>query len=122
MCSSDLQGRDRQLVSKAETLLGHLAEIDAYNLYAQGEVLFDQKKYEEAIEIFKEVQVKYPESDQAVNALVNIGAAYMAQEEFRQAGAIFQQVVDKYSDSSKYLQQVDFSKQQLEVMQEARVL
>ncbi len=117
-----LQGRDRQLVSKAETLLGHLAEIDAYNLYAQGEVLFDQKKYDEAIEIFKDVQVKYPESDQAVNALVNIGAAYMAQEEYRQAGAIFQEVVDKYSDVAKYLQQVDFSKQQLEVMQEARVL
>ena len=117
-----LQGRDRQLVSKAETLLGHLAEIDAYNLYAQGEVLFDKKQYEDAIEIFKEVQVKYPESDQAVNALVNIGAAYMAQEEYRQAGAVFQEVVDKYSEVSKYLQQVDFSKQQLEVMQEARVL
>ena len=84
--------------------------------------MFDQKQYEEAIEIFKEVQVKYPESDQAVNALVNIGAAYMAQEEYRQAGAVFQEVVDKYSDVSKYLQQVDFSKQQLEVMQEARVL
>ena len=62
------------------------------------------------------------ESDQAVNALVNIGAAYMAQEEYRQAGAVFQEVVDKYSEVSKYLQQVDFSKQQLEVMQEARVL
>ena len=101
--------------------MGHLAEIDAYNLYAQGEVLFDQKQYEEAIEIFKEVQVQYPESDQAVNALVNIGAAYMAQEEYRQAGAVFQEV-DKYSEVSEYLQQVDFSKQQLEVMQEARVL
>jgi tetratricopeptide (TPR) repeat protein len=117
-----LQGRDKQLVSKAETLLGHLAEIDAYNLYAQGEVLFDQKKYDEAVEIFKQVQVKYPNSDQAVNALVNIGAAFMAQEEYRQAGAVFQEVVDKYSDTDKYLQQVEFSKQQLEVMQEARVL
>ena len=84
--------------------------------------MFDQKQYEDAIEIFKEVQVKYPESDQAVNALVNIGAAHMAQEEYRQAGAVFQEVVEKYSDVSEYLQQVDFSKQQLEVMQEARVL
>ncbi len=120
--AENLEGRDRQLVGKAETLLGHLAEIDAYNLYAQGEVLFDKKDYDEAVKIFKQVQVKYPESDQAVNALVNIGAAYMAQEEYRQAGAVFQEVVDKYSDSSKYLQQVDFSRQQLEVMQEARVL
>jgi TolA-binding protein len=120
--TEQLQGRDKQLVNKAVTLLGHLAEIDAYNLYAQGEVLFDQKKYDEAVEIFKQVQVKYPESDQAVNAMVNIGAAFMAQEEYRQAGAVFQEVVDKYSDNDKYLAQVDFSKQQLEVMQEARVL
>jgi TolA-binding protein len=120
--TEQLQGRDKQLVNKAVTLLGNLAEIDAYKLYAQGEVLFDQKKYDEAVEIFKQVQVKYPESDQAVNAMVNIGDAFMAQEEYRQAGAVYQEVVDRYSDNDKYLTQVDFSKQQLEAMQEARVL
>ena len=93
-----------------------------YNLYATGEQLLAEKNYDEAMAIFKEVQQKYPKSDQAVNSLVNIGAAYMAQEEFRQAGAVFQEVVDNYGDNSKYRTQVDYAREQLEVMQEARVL
>ena len=117
-----LIAQDRVLPKKARTLLGHLAEIDAYNLYATGEKLLAEKNYDEAMAIFKEVQQKYPKSDQAVNSLVNIGAAYMAQEEFRQAGAVFQEVVDNYGDSPKYRTQVDYAREQLEVMQEARVL
>ena len=117
-----LIAQDRALPKKARTLLGHLAEIDAYNLYATGEKLLAEKNYDEAMAIFKEVQQKYPKSDQAVNSLVNVGAAYMAQEEFRQAGAIFQEVVDNYGDNPKYVTQVDYAREQLEVMQEARVL
>ena len=117
-----LIAQDRGLPKKARTLLGHLAEIDAYNLYATGEQFLAEKNYDEAMAIFKEVQQKYPKSDQAVNSLVNIGAAYMAQEEFRQAGAVFQEVVDNYGDNPKYRTQVDYAREQLEVMEEARVL
>jgi len=46
----------------------------------------------------------------------------MAQEEYRDAGAIFQEVVDNYGGNSKFLPQVEFAKQQLEAMQEARVI
>ena len=46
----------------------------------------------------------------------------MAEEDYRKAGDIFQEVVEKYTDESKYQIQVDFAKQQLEVMTEARVL
>ena len=114
--------QDRVLPRKATILLGHLAEIDAYNLYAQGEKLFDEKSFDEAIAIFREVQQKYPASDQAVNSAVNIGAALMVQEEYRKAGAAFQEVVEKYGDDPKYSAQADFAKQQLEALQEARVL
>ena len=114
--------QDKGLRRKARVLLGHLAEIDAYNLYAQGERLFDTEQYAEARAIFVEVQEKYPQSDQAVNAAVNIGASYMAQEEYRKAGDIFQEIVEKYTNESKYQVQVDFARQQLEVMTEARVL
>ena len=117
-----LTAQDRALPNKARTLLGHLAEIDAYNLYATGEQLLAEKNYDEAMAVFKEVQQKYPQSDQAVNSLVNIGAAYMAQEEFRQAGEVFQEVVDNYGDNPKYVTQVDYAREQLQVMQEARVL
>ena len=114
--------QDKALRKKAGVLLGHLAEIDAYNLYAQGEQFFDSQNYDEARKIFNEVQEKYPNSDQAVNAAVNIAASYMAEEDYRKAGDIFQKVVESYSDKSKYQIQVDFAKKQLEAMEEARVL
>ena len=119
---SDLKPQDKGLRRKATVLLGHLSEIDAYNMYAEGEKLFDAKDFEEAIEIFKEVQTKYPDSDQTVNAAVNIGAAYMALEDYRKAAAEFQNVVDRYSGEARFAPQVGFAKQQLEVMAEARVI
>jgi TolA-binding protein len=111
-----------KLFPRAQHLLGQLGEIDAYNLYSKGEALFDQKDFDNAIKIFEEVQNKYPQSDQAVNAAVNIGAAYVAQEEFREAGAIFKGVVDKYGGNSDYLTQVEFAQQQLQILDEAGVI
>jgi tetratricopeptide (TPR) repeat protein len=117
-----LQAKDRGLRRKAEVLLGHLSEIEAYNVYAQGEALFDAEEYEEAIEIFQDVIERFPESDQAVNAAVNIASAYMAQEEYRKAAEEFQRVVAEYGEVSRFSPQVDFSRQQLQVLEEARVL
>jgi len=117
-----LKGQDKALRNKASVLLGHLSEIEAYELYTKGDVLFTEKKYEEAVKIFETVISKYPESDQAVNSLVNIGAAHFAEEEYRKAGEVFQQVVDKYGDKPKYSAQIDFARQQLQTLEEARLL
>ena len=117
-----LESGDKSLRRKATVLLGHLSEIDAYNMYAVGERFFDGEDFEEAIKVFKDVQDKYPDSDQTVNAAVNIGAAYMALEDYRKAAAEFQKVVDQFSGEAKFSPQVDFAKQQLEVMTEARVI
>ena len=117
-----LQAKDRPLRRKASVLLGHLSEIEAYNVYASGESLFDGEQYEEAIEIFKDVIERFPESDQAVNAAVNIASAYMALEEYRKAAEEFQQVVQKYGNIQRFSPQVDFSRQQLQALEEARVL
>ena len=113
---------DKPLRRKANVLLGHLSEIDAYNIYAEGEKLFDREDYDGAIEIFKQVQTKYPQSDQSVNAAVNIGSAYMASEDYRQAAAEFQRVVDKYSDVKRFSPQVDFAESQLGMLREAGVI
>lgn len=117
-----LQRKDKGLRRKAETLLGHLSEIEAYNVYAEGEKHFDALDYEKAITIFQDVITRFPESDQAVNAAVNIAAAYMAQEDYRKAGEEFQRVVENYSDEPRFTPQVDFARQQLEALEEARVL
>ena len=116
------KAEDKKLRRKASVLLGHLSEIDAYNVYAEGEKLFDKEDYASAIEIFQEVLDKYPESDQAVNAAVNIGAAYVALEEYRKAADVFQTVVQEYSEEARFSPQVDFSKQQLQALEEARVI
>ena len=117
-----LQSKDKGLRRKAETLLGHLSEIEAYNVYAEGEKYFDAQDYDTAVTIFQDVITRFPGSDQAVNAAVNIAAAYMAQEEYRKAGEEFQRVVDNYSGDSRFTPQVDFARQQLEALEEARVL
>ena len=117
-----LSSQDKRLRRKAQVLLGHLAEIDAYELYAEGEGFFDRNSYDDAIRIFSEVQEKYPDSDQSVNAAVNIAAAYMAMEEFRKSGQQFQKVVENYSDTPRFAPQVDFAKQQLAALEEAGVL
>ena len=113
---------DRSLRRKATVLLGHLSEIDAYNIYAEGEKLFDREDYDGAIAIFKDVRQKYPKSDQSVNAAVNIGSAYMASEDYRKAATEFQGVVDNYSDVSRFSPQVDFAESQLEMLREAGVI
>lgn len=117
-----LQAKDRALRRKATVLLGHLSEIEAYNVYAKGEALFDAEQYDEAVAVFTEVIERFPESAQAVNSAVNIASAYMAQEEYRKAAEEFQRVVENYSDDSRFSPQVDFSRQQLEALEEARVL
>lgn len=117
-----LKAKDRGLRRKAGVLLGHLSEIEAYEVYSRGEGLFDTEQYDEAIEIFQDVIERFPQSDQAVNAAVNIASAYMAQEEYRKAAEEFKRVVDKYGENSRFSPQVDFSKQQLQALEEARVL
>jgi|SaaInl4_150m_RNA_FD_contig_123_8522_length_6788_multi_3_in_2_out_0_2 tetratricopeptide (TPR) repeat protein len=117
-----LKAKDRNLRRKATVLLGHLSEIEAYEVYARGEGLFDTEQYDEAIEIFQDVIERFPQSDQAVNAAVNIASAYMAQEEYRKAAEEFQRVVEQYGEDSRFSPQVDFSRQQLQALEEARVL
>lgn len=117
-----LQAKDKGLRRKAEVLLGHLSEIEAYNVYARGEELFDAGDYEEAIEVFESVIERFPQSDQAVNAAVNIASAYMVQEQYRKAAEEFQRVVSEYGEDTRFSPQVDFSRQQLQQMEEARVL
>jgi hypothetical protein len=53
---------------------------------------------------------------------VNIAAAFMAQEDYRKAGEGFQRVVDNYSGEARFTPQVDFARQQLEALEEARVI
>ena len=108
-----------ELVQKANYLLGHLAEINAYRLYQQGEKLFDEDNYDEAIAIFKRVRDEFPTSDTAVNAMTNMGAAYQSREDYGEAADIYKELVQKYGDDPKYIPQTEFAKSQITALQEA---
>lgn len=114
--------QDLQLRKKAETLMGHLGEIRAYNLYLEGERYFDEKNYDDAVRIFRDVIEKFPESMQAVNAGVQIGVVYQNLQDFKKAGAAYRDVVEKYGSIAKFETQVEFAKQQLDSMAKAQVL
>lgn len=109
-------------VVRAQLLLDNIAEISAYQLYSQGEKLFDEEKFKPAIAVFLQVREQYPESDSAVNALVNIGAAYQATEDYEKAAEFYTQLVRQYKDNAKYLAQVGFAEKQLAALREAKVI
>jgi TolA-binding protein len=114
--------QDLVLRQKAAMYVDQLGEITAYNLYLQGETHFDNKEYDDAVKVFREVIEKYPESAQAVNASVQIGVVHQNRQDFRQAGQVYSQVVEKYGQVPKFETQVEFAKQQLEAMQKAQVI
>ena len=105
---------DRVMVPRAQLLLANLAEIDAYSIYEKGTELFDQNKYKEALEIFKEVVKKYPTGKTAVNARLNIGAAYQAMEEYAKARDEYLSFLKDYGQNLDFSTQTEFAKVQLE--------
>jgi len=109
-------------VRRAQLLLENLAEIAAYNMYSEGEGLFDEEKFKEAIAVFLKVREQYPRSSSAVNSLVNIGAAYQAMEDFEKAAEQYRTLVKEYGDEAKFLDQVKFAEDQLKELLEARVI
>jgi len=114
--------QDLQLRKKAATLLENLNEIRAYNLYLEGEKYFDEKSYDDAVRVFRDVIERFPESMQAVNAGVQIGVVYQNLQDFKKAGAAYRDVVERYGSITRFETQVEFAKQQLDTMVKAQVL
>ena len=113
---------DHPRVRRAKMLLSNIAEISAYKFYSQGELLFDQEKYKEAIKIFEQVLQKYPRSVYAVSALVNIGASYQAMEDYEKAAEYYRRVIKEYGNDPNALPQVKFAETQLKNLIEARAI
>lgn len=65
----------------------------------QGVIFFSEKKYDEAINIFKQVILTYPDSLDAPCAQYKIGDCYLKLEKSDLAKDSFQKVIDKYKYS-----------------------
>ena len=62
------------------------------NLLVQGNVLFEQKKYAEAIDVFRGILEKYPDA-YIIN--INLGNCYFQQEKYDQAEQHYLKVLEK---------------------------
>jgi tol-pal system protein YbgF len=71
------------------------------DLYDGSLVLFQQGKYEQAMEGFKKFLTMYPKSDRADNAQFWIGECFMAMKQYEQAILAYQEVIKKYPNGNK---------------------
>jgi len=77
-------------------------EIGVEALYAGAVILFDQKKYEEAIAKFRALLSRFPSSLKAPNAAFNIGLAYFNMAKYKEAREALLNFTNNFQ-SSNYL-------------------
>ncbi len=70
-------------------------------LYDNTYAIYQEGRYEEAIEGFKDFLKKYPESDLADNAQFWIGECYMSLKQFEKAILSYQEVIKNYPKGNK---------------------
>jgi tol-pal system protein YbgF len=73
-------------------------EVDFYD---KSLAMYQEGKYEAAIDGFKEFLKTYPKSDRADNAQFWIGESYMALKQYEQAILAYQEVIKKYPKGNK---------------------
>jgi tol-pal system protein YbgF len=70
-------------------------------LYDISMAYFNQGKYEEAMDSFKDFLKRYPKSDRADNAQFWVGECYMSLKQYEQAILAYQEVIKKYPKGNK---------------------
>lgn len=77
-------------------------EIGVEALYAGAVILFDQKKYEEAVAKFRSLLSRFPSSPKTPNAAFNIGLAYFNMAKYKEARESLLDFTNNFQ-SSNYL-------------------
>lgn len=73
-----------------------MADEESFAMFDKGNLLIQEEKYDEALEIFNEFLVKYPEIYQVH---LNIGTCYLKKGELDKAEAEFKLVLDKTKET-----------------------
>ncbi len=69
-----------------------MSDEESFQLFDKGNLLIEEEKYDEALELFEEFKAKYPEIYQVH---LNIGNCYLKKGDLEKAEAEFQLVLDK---------------------------
>lgn len=72
-----------------------LADKESFEIFDKGNLLLKEEKYDEALVVFREFLVKYPE---IYHAHLNIGTCYLKNGELDKAEAEFKLVLDKTTE------------------------
>jgi tetratricopeptide (TPR) repeat protein len=73
---------------------------DATLKFREALLLASRNLPSEALHAFKELVAGWPDDELADDALYNVGACYLAMNQFSQAAEAFQTVLDKYPDAT----------------------
>ncbi len=71
------------------------------NLYKQALTLFEESRFAEALEIFSEIIISFPEGSYTPEAYFWSGELFLAQEMFEDAKISYQNVVDQFPDHQR---------------------
>jgi tetratricopeptide (TPR) repeat protein len=69
-----------------------MADEESFELFDKGNLLIEEEKYDEALEVFEEFLTKYPE---VYHSHLNIGTCYLKKGDLDKAEAEFKLVLDK---------------------------
>ena len=108
---------DAPVAEQVPRLIAELEESVAYEFYERGLALMDsadvtkeQRYFEEAIEIFKEVMERYPETESALGSLSNLGVCLEGLNKWQDAVAVYDQIIGLYEDKRASREAFQFAK------------
>ena len=108
---------DAPVAEQVPRLIAELEESVAYEFYERGLALMDsadvtkeQRYFEEAIEIFKEVMERYPETESALGSLSNLGVCLEGLNKWQDAVAVYDQIIGLYENKRASREAFQFAK------------
>ena len=108
---------DAPVAEQVPRLIAELEESVAYEFYERGLALMDsadvtkeQRYFEEAIEVFKEVMERYPETESALGSLSNLGVCLEGLNKWQDAVEVYDQIIGLYEDKRASREAFQFAK------------
>lgn len=108
---------DAPVAEQVPRLIAELEESVAYEFYERGLALMDsadvtkeQRYFEEAIEVFKEVIERYPETESALGSLSNLGVCLEGLNKWQDAVEVYDQIIGLYEDKRASREAFQFAK------------